>query len=276
LGVRDGAQDDATQRLTLAAAAVCRLGAWRALIEDVLRAGQDQLGLRGCHARSERAQQASYGLLLRRVWRAGARTTRSSGQHRATHTTPKLPRSIAGAPCSGALEEYRAISVESEAALKHVTIYTDGACLGNPGPGGYGVVLVYGSHRKELAGGYRLTTNNRMELTAAIRGLAALKGPCYVELFSDSQYVVHAVEKSWARRWRANGWYRSNKERAENRDLWAELLTLCDRHEVRFKWIKGHAGHVENERCDQLAFQAAQLPHLPEDEGYRGGGSHGS
>ncbi len=156
------------------------------------------------------------------------------------------------------------------ATLKRVTIYTDGACIRNPGPGGYGVVLLYGDHRKEFSGGYRLTTNNRMEVTAAIQGLAALKQPCKVELFSDSEYLVNAVEKGWARRWRANGWYRQNKKLAENRDLWEELLNLCDRHQVRFEWIKGHAGHVENERCDQLSLQAAQLPNLPEDEGYEG------
>jgi pimeloyl-ACP methyl ester carboxylesterase len=112
------------------------------------------------------------------------------------------------------------ISYNTMSTSKRVTIYTDGACLGNPGPGGYGVVLLYGDHRRELSGGYRRTTNNRMELTAAIKGLAALKKPCEVELFSDSEYVVNAVEKGWARRWRANGWYRSNKQLAENRDLW--------------------------------------------------------
>jgi ribonuclease HI len=103
--------------------------------------------------------------------------------------------------------------------VKCITIYTDGACIGNPGPGGYGVFLLYGDHRKDLSGGYRLTTNNRMELTAAVRGLAALKEPCRIQLFSDSEYVVNAVEKGWARRWRANGWYRQNKKMAENRDL---------------------------------------------------------
>jgi ribonuclease HI len=154
------------------------------------------------------------------------------------------------------------------ATSMQVTIYTDGACLGNPGPGGYGVVLLYGDHRKELSGGYRLTTNNRMELTAAIKGLSALKKPCEVELFSDSKYVVNAVEQGWARRWRANGWHRGNKQLAENRDLWEALLRLCEGHRVRFRWIKGHAGHIENERCDRLAFQAAQLPNLPADTGY--------
>jgi ribonuclease HI len=154
------------------------------------------------------------------------------------------------------------------ATLKPVTIYTDGSCLGNPGPGGYGVVLLYGDYRKELSGGYRRTTNNRMELTAAIQGLAALKGRCRVHLFSDSAYVVNAVEKGWARRWRAHEWYRPNKQMAENADLWEALLGLCDGHQVRFEWIKGHAGHAENERCDRLALQAAQLPNLPEDKGY--------
>ncbi len=154
------------------------------------------------------------------------------------------------------------------AALKRVTLYTDGACIRNPGPGGYGVVLLYGNHRKELSGGYRLTTNNRMELTAAIQGLAALKESCDTQLFSDSEYLVNAIEKGWARRWRANGWYRQNKKMAENRDLWEELLRLCERHKVRFEWIRGHAGHMENERCDELAVQAARLSNLPVDKGY--------
>jgi len=152
---------------------------------------------------------------------------------------------------------------------KHVTIYTDGSCIGNPGPGGYGVVLMYGDHRKELSGGYRHTTNNRMEITAAIRGLAALKEPCEVELFTDSEYVVNAIEKGWARSWRANGWHRKNRKMAENRDLWEELLKLCDRHKVHFEWVRGHAGDVENERCDKLALQAAQSTDLAEDTGYK-------
>lgn len=154
------------------------------------------------------------------------------------------------------------------ADLKRVTIYTDGACIGNPGPGGYGIVLLYGKHRKEFSGGYRLTTNNRMELTAAIRGLAALKEPCQVVLFSDSEYLVNAVEKGWARRWQANGWRRQNKKKAENIDLWEELLELCERHQVHFEWVKGHAGHSENEHCDQLAVSAAQSLELAEDTGY--------
>jgi ribonuclease HI len=152
--------------------------------------------------------------------------------------------------------------------MKSVSIYTDGACLGNPGPGGYGTILVYGEHRKELSGGYRLTTNNRMELRAAIQGLAALQEPCQVQLFSDSQYLVAAMEKGWARRWQANHWYRNKKEKAASPDLWEEILHLCQKHTVRFFWIRGHDGHPENELCDQLAFAAAHLPDLPKDEGY--------
>jgi ribonuclease HI len=152
--------------------------------------------------------------------------------------------------------------------LKQVTIYTDGACLGNPGPGGYGVVLLHGSRRKELSGGVRHTTNNRMELLAAIIGLGALKTSCAVTLYTDSRYLADAMTKGWARRWQKNGWQRNRHERALNPDLWAQLLTLCDRHQVQFKWLRGHAGHPENERCDQLAMQAAQQPGLPADQGY--------
>ncbi len=152
--------------------------------------------------------------------------------------------------------------------LKHVTIFTDGACLGNPGPGGYGAVLLYGDHRKELSGGFRLTTNNRMEIMAAIAALSALKTPCRVDLYSDSQYLVHAMTKSWVRRWRAQGWMRSKTEKAKNPDLWEKLLELCNRHQVHFHWLRGHNGHGENERCDALATQAAQASDLPPDRGY--------
>jgi len=143
--------------------------------------------------------------------------------------------------------------------FKNVEIYTDGGCRPtNPGPGGYGVVLKYGLNRREISGGYRFTTNNRMELIAAIRGLEALKEPCDVRLFSDSQYVVNGISKGWARRWKSNGWRRSSNERPENVDLWERLLQLCDVHRVRFEWIRGHSGHPENERCDSLASQAAE------------------
>jgi ribonuclease HI len=154
-------------------------------------------------------------------------------------------------------------------ALKRVTIYTDGGCAPtNPGPGGYGAVLIFGAHRRELCGGYRLTTNNRMELTAVIRALQTLKERCEVDLFSDSQYVVNGMMKGWARRWRSNGWRLSNKQTAENADLWEELLQLCEKHTVRFEWVRGHSGHPENECCDQLAGKAARQPELPADTAY--------
>lgn len=134
-----------------------------------------------------------------------------------------------------------------------VTIYTDGACSGNPGPGGWGAVLVSGEHEKELFGGEPHTTNNRMELTAVIEALAALKKPCTVQLVTDSKYVVDAIEKGWAVKWRKNGWMRNNKEKALNPDLWQKLLELLEIHRVTFQWVKGHAGHPYNERCDALA-----------------------
>ncbi len=151
---------------------------------------------------------------------------------------------------------------------KKVTIYTDGGCSPNPGPGGYGVVLMYGSTRKELHGGYRLTTNNRMELLGAIRGLEALKEPCDVRLFSDSQYVVNGIMKGWARKWRSNGWRRRGNQMAENHDLWGRLLDLCETHKVQFEWVRGHSGHPENERCDTLAGLAQRLADLPADHHY--------
>ncbi len=151
---------------------------------------------------------------------------------------------------------------------RQVEIFTDGACRRNPGPGGYGVVLLYESRRRELSGGFRLTTNNRMEILAAIAGLEALKEPCRVRLYSDSQYLVNAIEKGWAARWRAAGWKRNSREKAVNPDLWERLLELCRVHRVEFLWVRGHAGHPENERCDRLATAAADAPDLGVDEGY--------
>lgn len=156
----------------------------------------------------------------------------------------------------------------TDTTRKQVTIHTDGGASGNPGPGGWGAVLEWGDHRRELSGGYRLTTNNRMELTAAIRALEALKEPCDVTLFSDSQYVVNGVSKGWARKWRSKGWMRNKKERAINPDLWAQLLDLDDKHDVTWKWLKGHAGHEENERADELAVAAAKGDDLPVDLEY--------
>ncbi len=151
---------------------------------------------------------------------------------------------------------------------KHVTIYTDGACIGNPGPGGYAAILLYQGHRRELSGGHRRTTNNRMEIMAAIAGLAALREKCRVMLHSDSEYLVNAMSRGWVDRWRANGWKRNKREKALNADLWERLLPLCEYHQVHFDWVKGHAGTQENIRCDELATQAAQRPDLPVDEGY--------
>ncbi len=151
---------------------------------------------------------------------------------------------------------------------KTVTLYTDGGALGNPGPGGYGAVLIYRGHRKELSGGFRLTTNNRMEIMGAIAGLRALKGRCTVTVYTDSQYLANAMTRGWAKRWRANGWKRNRTDRALNPDLWQELLDLCDRHAVTFSWVRGHAGTAENERCDRLSREAASKPDLPPDSGY--------
>ena len=137
-----------------------------------------------------------------------------------------------------------------------VTVFTDGACSGNPGPGGYGVVLMLGGHRKELSGGEADTTNNRMELMGVIAGLEALTRPCEVDLYSDSRYVVDTIEKGWLARWQQNNWMRNKKDPAMNVDLWRRLLPLLDTHKVTFHWVKGHAGHPENERCDELAREA--------------------
>ncbi len=142
--------------------------------------------------------------------------------------------------------------------LKKVEIFTDGACSGNPGPGGYGVILRYNGVEKELSGGDSQTTNNRMELTAAIRGLEALRERCSVTLYSDSKYLTDAINCGWAVKWRENGWMRTKREKALNPDLWERLLDLTDEHEVTFVWVKGHAGHPENERCDHLAVEQTE------------------
>lgn len=137
--------------------------------------------------------------------------------------------------------------------MKFVELFTDGACSGNPGPGGWGAVLRYNGREKELSGGEKETTNNRMELTAAIMGLAALKEPCEVRLVTDSKYVADGITKGWAESWRKNNWRKADKKPALNPDLWERLLDLVNTHKVTIEWVKGHAGHPENERCDQLA-----------------------
>ena len=146
-----------------------------------------------------------------------------------------------------------------------IEIYTDGACKGNPGPGGYGVVLISGDRKRELSGGFRKTTNNRMELLACIEGLRSLKRPCSVVLTSDSKYVVNAMVKGWAKKWQSKGWMLSPSKPAKNTDLWKQLFELCEMHHVKFKWVKGHNDHPENERCDTLAVEASTQDDLPID-----------
>lgn len=141
---------------------------------------------------------------------------------------------------------------------KNVQLFTDGACSGNPGAGGWGAVLRYEGHEKEFSGGSAKTTNNRMELTAVIEGLTALKYPCNVTLTTDSKYVADGIGKGWAESWRKNGWRKSDKKPALNADLWEKLLTLCEIHSVRIVWVKGHNGHPENERCDAMAVAQTQ------------------
>ena len=149
-----------------------------------------------------------------------------------------------------------------------VYAFSDGSAIGNPGPGGYGVVLRYGENVKEFSQGYARTTNNRMELLGAITALDALKSRQRVVLTTDSQYVINGIEKGWAARWQANGWMRNKKERALNPDMWERLLKACNRHDVRFEWIRGHTGHPENERCDELANSAARGGDQILDEGF--------
>jgi ribonuclease HI len=151
---------------------------------------------------------------------------------------------------------------------RYVSIYTDGGCINNPGPGGYGAIVIVGSSRVELTGGYRFTTNNRMELTACIVALRTLKERSRAVLTTDSQYVVNGIQKGWAQRWRSRNWMRDKVHKAENSDLWSDLLDVLEMHEVTFQWIRGHSGHPENERCDELARTSALLPDLPPDTGY--------
>jgi ribonuclease HI len=166
-------------------------------------------------------------------------------------------------PVTEGLAHHRTTETEGD-----VVIYCDGGCSRNPGPGGYGVVLLEGGKRRELSGGFALTTNNRMELTGCIIGLEALDRPSSVIVYSDSSYVVNGIEKGWARRWKENDWMRNKNEIAENSDLWSRLLDLCETHTVRFSWIRGHDGNPENERCDELAVEQTHRRGLPPDHGY--------
>lgn len=154
--------------------------------------------------------------------------------------------------------------------MKKLDIYTDGACSGNPGAGGYGVVMLYKGARKELSQGYKVTTNNRMEMLAVIKALEALKEPCEVTLYSDSKYVVDSITKGWVYGWKKRGWVKSDKKKALNVDLWERMLPLLEKHKVEFVWVKGHADNVENERCDELARLALAEDNLLEDKNYKG------
>ena len=176
---------------------------------------------------------------------------------------PDLLKLVGNLPASKEVENLKNFLTEGK-----ILIYTDGGANPNPGPGGYGVVLRYQDHRKELSGGFRLTTNNRMELLACIKGLDSLKEKSDVILFSDSQYVVNAIEKGWAKKWRKNDWKTKTGELRTNHDLWEKLLSVYEKHDVKFRWVKGHAGNMDNERCDQLASQMARKRNLPIDEGY--------
>jgi ribonuclease HI len=146
-----------------------------------------------------------------------------------------------------------AYGCESGVVMKEVTIYTDGACSGNPGPGGWAAILQYGAHEKEISGGDPMTTNNRMELLGVISALERLREPCRVQVYSDSKYVIDAITKGWAARWKARGWMRTAKEPAKNPELWERLLGLLNKHDVTFHWVKGHAENPYNNRCDELA-----------------------
>ncbi len=151
--------------------------------------------------------------------------------------------------------------------MKEVRIYTDGACSGNPGPGGYGAILVHGETRKEISGGFRKTTNNRMEMMAMICALEAIKTPCKVTIYSDSRYLVDSVQKGWVCNWQDKGWRKSDKKPVANIDLWKRLLPLLEKYDVSLSWVEGHAGHPENERCDELAVAASHAGNLLSDDG---------
>lgn len=152
--------------------------------------------------------------------------------------------------------------------MTQVTIYTDGACSGNPGPGGYGALMQSGRHKKELSQGYRRTTNNRMELMAVIAALQTLTRPCAVTLYSDSRYVVDTIEKGWAKSWKSRGWVKADKQPAMNADLWARALDLLAKHQVKLVWVRGHASNAGNNRCDEIAVGASKSGNLLVDEGF--------
>jgi len=154
--------------------------------------------------------------------------------------------------------------------IKHVEIYTDGACSGNPGPGGYGAVIIYKNQRREISQGFKITTNNRMEILAVIEALKILNQPCNINLYSDSKYLIDAITKGWLDKWQKNNWHRNKKDLVLNIDLWKELLNLLELHNINFIWVKGHNSNKENEHCDFLARQAIKSHNLKIDKNYRG------
>ena len=158
----------------------------------------------------------------------------------------------------------------AEVTIPDIKLFSDGGADPNPGKGGFGVILSHKGYQKEFSQGYKLTTNNRMELMGVIFGLEQLKTKASVQVYSDSKYVVNGIEKGWAKRWKKNNWYRTKRDKAINYDLWDRLLKILDQHIVTFNWVKGHAGHLQNERCDQLASQAIRSSNLMDDEGYEG------
>ncbi|MDL2268719.1 ribonuclease HI [Desulfosarcina sp. OttesenSCG-928-A07] len=193
-------------------------------------------------------------------------------EHKAHAASPSPSKTLAPSLKKQKKHSSSALLPEADTTGRTI-IYTDGASLGNPGPGGYGAVVASdtGAQTYELSGGFRRTTNNRMELLACIKALESLKGKSSVVLYSDSRYVVDGMTKKWAARWKRHQWKKSTGEPALNVDLWSRLLDLCDYHTVSFVWVRGHAGTPGNERCDQLATQAAARPNLPEDEVYESG-----
>jgi ribonuclease HI len=197
--------------------------------------------------------------------------TRKEAEEYLRGSEPKIPGKLTIA-VQTEVGVSRRVGSNHSSSLKKVIIYTDGACAGNPGPGGYGVVLIHGDHRKEISAGFRLSTNNRMEILACIVGLRALKEPCDVTIYSDSKYVVNAMTKSWALQWRRRGWKRKDQQGeyhdARNADLWQQMLDLCNQHRVKFEWVRGHSGNQGNERCDELAREAAVSDRLGVDTVY--------
>lgn len=153
--------------------------------------------------------------------------------------------------------------------MKHVTIYTDGSSRGNPGPGGFGCLLIYNNQQREISGGFAKTTNNRMEIMAALRGIESLKEPCEVTLYSDSKYLIDTMAKGWIHGWKKKGWSRGPNKPLKNIDLWQRMSQTIQGHKIQWKWVKGHAGHAENERCDELATAAADRRGNPADEGFK-------